>query len=377
MANRLFAFLGSVIQLIILPALICMANSFLAGQVLAEAQTLDASVESVVTKLVDYLESKGEDSISIGAFHGPPQIGTTSGPAITQAFHRHFEKNKVRVRKRANIGLKGEFAPVKVTSRSFGIRITVALVDSFGGTLVDFKLDIEPGTVEVTVDDLDDVTTLLGTTVDLHPEDLPEDKARDVQKSVLDPSFHANGSRCQSSRGSPYSLEILVGGAGLPLENDEGVAFVSLEEGDTYTLKAYNESDYDAAVRLSVDGLSVFTFSDIKTGDGNPRYQFYIVPAQSAIIVHGWHRNHSSVDSFLITDYAKGAAASLNSDQDVGTISAQFSAAWPKGEIPPSDESASSKGISTGFGSKIAQETEEVVRHVGHLRSVVSIRYTK
>lgn len=85
-----------------------------------------------------------------------------------------------------------------------------------------------------------------------------------------------------------------------------------------------------------------------------------------------------------MTDYAKSAAAELKqSGANLGTITAVFSAAWPKDGEPPSDEpktsgaSSRSAEAATGRGKRFDQKYIEVERNVGVVRAAISVRYNR
>ncbi|GEM_PF-6843594 len=53
-----------------------------------------------------------------------------------------------------------------------------------------------------------------------------------------------------------------------------------------------------------------------------------ILPPRSRFDVVGWHRTNDESDAFLVTEYAKSAAATLDHRANLGTITASFAAAW-------------------------------------------------
>lgn len=368
-----------------LPALLTLL--FLASSSGVQAATLDAAVSDVVDKLCLYLKSKGETQISVGQFSGPPQLPTTSGPGIVKVFHKHFERNKIKVVKQCNIGLKGEYSLAKVGSDGVGVKIMGSLVDAFGDVLTDFSFNTtgggggtgKPGTIDKIVDEHEDVVSLLGVTAELHPEDTEADRGRDLKDAVLKPRLHISGTRCAASQDSPYQIEVLSNGRPFSIQDEEGLGILNISEGQAYVLRLYNDSPYDAAAKVSIDGLSIFTFSDLQEPDGTPKYRFYIIPSGRFIELKGWHKDNTTVNSFLITKYAKSAAATINHDQDLGTITVAFFAAWPKGGEKPADEDLTSKGSgnATGFGPPIKEVVQEAPRDVGRLRASVSLRYSK
>ena len=74
-------------------------------------------------------------------------------------------------------------------------------------------------------------------------------------------------------------------------------------------------------------------------------------------------------------------AEKLPGSTNIGTITAAFAAAWPKGSLPPDDEAPVAKGgpsgDATGKGPAVDTTFTEVVREIGRLRASVSVRYTK
>ena len=80
---------------------------------------------------------------------------------------------------------------------------------------------------------------------------------------------------------------------------------------------------------------------------------------------------------------SKGAAAELKVAGEIGTITAVFSSAWPKGTPPPADEPGTSglqdgrTADATARGPKLGVTYTPVERDVGKVRAIISIRYTR
>lgn len=351
----------------------------------SRASSLHDAVGGVCEKLCRYLEAKGETQIAIGQFVGPPQIASTSGPGIVKVFHDYFEQHGIKVVKRANIGLKGEYSLTKLPHEGVGIKIYGSLVDPFGDVLTDFSLDADGGGGgsgshdDYVVDDHKDIAHLLGATTEIYTQDREIDRNRDLKKQILHPQLYVDQHKCGPSKGSPYRMEVLVHGQPAPIDVTDGLGFVKIDRHQIYAVRIYNNSPYDAAVRLSIDGLNVFTFSQLRKPDGRPKYKFYIVPAHKMVTLKGWHLDNHTVSSFKVTSYADSAAASINHQHDIGTITAVFSAAWPKGGKKPHDENYTAKGgrNATGFGPPVSQVVQEVQREVGQMRASISLRYAR
>jgi hypothetical protein len=153
--------------------------------------------------------------------------------------------------------------------------------------------------------------------------------------------------------------------------------------GKAYAVRLINEAPFEAAVQLRIDGLSMFTFSELRQPNGEPKYTAVILPPHKdgkpgEAIIRGWHVNNEVSDKFVVTEYAKSAAASLKHTADIGTITATFQATWTKGKLPDEPEKGrGGMGDATGRGDRIGQEYQEVVRNLGAIRDCISVRYTK
>jgi hypothetical protein len=206
---------------------------------------------------------------------------------------------------------------------------------------------------------------------------------RAVERALVDsfarPRAPISGARILAAPRSPYAIEILVKGQEQPYRartptDDEGLAFVPIRRGEAYAVRLINNSPHEAAVSLTIDGLSMFAFSESKKASR------IIVPAGGSTTIRGWHRTDRESNEFLVTEYAKGAAALLKSDPSkVGTITATFAAAWekkrPEDEPPPPPSAPADDA--TGLGKKVEVKFTRVNRQVGVTRAAISVRYTK
>jgi len=98
--------------------------------------------------------------------------------------------------------------------------------------------------------------------------------------------------------------------------------------------------------------------------------------------VRGWFVTRENSEEFLVTSYARSAAAALNSPAHVGTLTALFHAAWPRDGLPPAGEPKnpdehSQSADATGRGKRFAMQYETVEYKVGTLRAAISVRYSK
>ena len=370
---------------------------------------LRRELAAIAQSVGSLLKGRGQDSIAIGQFTGPATFPTSAGPGIVQVLKEEFEKREIQVKSRAGVGLKGEYLLTKVevpdstdltgtrTRTALAVRIKGTVVDALGEVLVDFTSDdvadvqLVNGELQVDVADEAAVVQIAGVSVAIPTDDVvQEDRDNRILDAVQgngDPP-RVDGTRVFAGPGSPYGIEVLVGQGPTPRAAalEEGLPFVRISRGEVYQIRLINNSQLDAAVRLTIDGLNTFTFSALRSEEdgnrqGRPRYDVWIIPAGKSGVIKGWHKTNELVDSFLITGYAQSAAATLNHDANIGTITAVFSAAWPVDQDPPADEPPTAKGIhegdATGFGPPVEQVVEEVQRTVGVVRASVSVRYAR
>lgn len=360
----------------------------------APKDALQRGLTDVAQNLKKLLAGRGEQGIAVGQFTGPPNFPTSGGPGIVKALSEELGRAGVDVKVRANLGVSGTYRaigekpgvkapgsqkPITVPGLDFEVTMLVIkaqVEDANGKRLVDY---------EQKINDPNTISKIFGLTFDAPPGN----PVKPIEESIKKPSVHVDGSRIRATAKSPYGIELLVRPAGgkerepRAARVEDGLAFVDIEREEVYAVRLINDSPHEAAVALSVDGLSMFAFSTEKTA------RFMIVPPQGSYVVVGWHRNLEEFNEFLITSYAKGAAALLGADPaNVGTITATFQACWPKGGSPPPDEpgaapiagrfgATSVPDKSTGVGKPVQSSSARVEREEGAIRSAVSVRYVK
>jgi hypothetical protein len=338
------------------------------------ASDLNQEMAKVAEQIKLLLDEKGQDAIAVGEFRGPAKLASSAGPAITKALGDELKKCRVTVKRRAELEVNGDYRDVEdEKTKLLAVQIKAHVVDRSGNEVVAF----EPrGILNVAT-----IAALIGTTVTMPADATDAERDKKLSDAIDNPKVHLASTRIAASPDSPYAIEILVkSGADYrpraATKDDDGFAFLRIHRNEIYALKLINDSPYDAAVSLTIDGLSVFAFSE------NTSYTHWIVASKKTLTVPGWHRTNKLSDSFQITEYAKSAVAEkLPSSASVGTITAGFSAAWPKDSPPPDDEAPAKKGErsgdATGRGPAVETHFTEVVRDIGRLRAAVSVRYTK
>ena len=179
---------------------------------------------------------------------------------------------------------------------------------------------------------------------------------------------------------SPYAVELLVLKNGqyqsLSMSSDaQSRPLARFAKNDIYAIRLTNNSDHDTAVRLTIDGVNTFEFSE-----QSPTPNYWIVPRgkdgkPGSTTIRGWDKSGSSSIEFKVVDFPESAAAKIKlQPSQVGMISASFAACWENESDRPRSEG---RTRSTGFGSEIVDQKSLVKRYVGQVRDVISVRYER
>lgn len=351
------------------------------------AEDLDLEMSVVAKEIKQLLDGHNLDSIAVGEFTGPARAAASGGAGIKHALIEQLKELGLRVDRKTEMEVKGDYFDVEdAKTKLVALQMKVRVIDRAGTEVAHF----DRGLFNVAT-----IAALMGTTVQLDPNADIETRDRQLRIGLDNPQPRLEGTQVSAGPGSPYDVEILVksGETYQPraARLEDSLTFVPLKRDEIYAIRLINEAPHEAAVTLTIDGLSVFAFTQVKDPKtGKPRYTHFVVPARgeraSEGTVFGWHIKDEGADSteaFLITEYAKSAAAELSSTGEIGTITATFAAAWPKGSPPPDDEADAAvrrdrrSGDATGRGPKIGVKYVTVERDLGKVRATVSIRYTK
>lgn len=355
--------------------LIFMLGSGLSGFACRSARAADLNKElaEMAEKIKQLLDQKGLDAIAVGDFTAPAKLAASAGPMIAKTLSDELKTLGVSIKRRAAVEVNGRYQDVDdKDSRLLAVRIKAHIVDDSGDEI----LTLEPRAVF----NLTTIASLTGLTASIPADGTEKERNEALTEGLDKPDVHLAGTRIAADGASPYAIEVQVKSGGdyrprAASKDGDGFAFLKILRSEIYAIKLINDSPYDAAVTLTIDGLSVFAFSE------NKGYTHYIVPSKQTLTVPGWHRNNEVSDSFVVTEYAKSAAAeALANPATVGTITASFAAAWPRDSAPPDDEvgrKGARSGDATGKGPPVDFKLVEVTREVGRLRASVSVRYNK
>ena len=353
----------------------------LAGAGPARAQSnLEVELAEAAKDLKLLLKERDEAALAVGAFTGPSHLAASAGPGIAKVLTDELKKLDVKVERRAKLEVKGDYTDVTdAESKQLAARLTFRVLDRSGKQVTQFERAV-----------FGDATlpTLFGLTADLPPAGDTAARRKKLEDAIDHPHAELKNTRIAAGAGSPYAVEILVkrpDGTFAPRapREDDGLAFVEIKRDEVYRVRVLNDSPYDAAITLTVDGLSVFAFSEVKDKAGNPKYHNFFIP-RGASTIKGWYISNTQADEFLVTELPRSAVAEkgLRNSDSIGTITVTFAAAWPRDATPPPDEPKapppfSRSGDATGRGQRIGDNLTETERHLGVVRAAVSVRYTK
>lgn len=339
---------------------------------------LRAELAVVAKNVASLLKGLGEESIAMGrfTFDSETKLKATAGPGIAKILSEELQKAGIATSPDATWTVEGSCADVTdAKSGQLAAMISGKIVNNgTGQQLTTFRRGVFGDSA---------LASLFGTTVELDPQ--AEAAARDkaLVRSLDSPSAVIADDAVSASAESPYGIQILV------LEGDnyvvrqpvlrDGQAFVEIARDEVYAIRVLNGSKEEAAAAVSIDGLSLFAFSE------NSNYEVVVLPAGSSGLIKGWHRSNSTSDAFQVMEYSKSAVAKLlPQSTGAGTITVTFAACFPEDAPPPEDEPPATKarefarqtGDATGQGPRLEQGYREVRRVFGVTRSSVSVRYT-
>lgn len=336
---------------------------------------LRLELAEVAKGVKSFLDGRGEGTIAIGQFTAPARLNSSAGPLIQKTLKEELEKLDISVKKLGKLSLDGRFRDAKdVKTQRLIAQLTWQIRDRNDDLLLEAERAIFGDTT---------LLTLFGETVELQASASDAERNKKVEEALDKPKVHIAGTRTATSAASPYAVEVRVRKAdsqepalARASRVEEGLAFVPIQRGEAYEIALFNDSDFDAAVTLAIDGLSMYAFSDVKSA-GKPRFTHVIVPKKAASVIKGWYRDNKFSEEFLVTEYSKSAAAELSNNANIGTITATFAAAWVDGEPSPPDDLPARAADGTGRGARVAAEYVEVNRIIGAIRATISVRYTR
>src|SRR5262249_17969134 len=138
-----------------------------------------------------------------------------------------------------------------------------------------------------------------------------------LRNSLFNPTTHVSRTRVSAGADGKLAVEVLVDGKARAVKDEDGMAFLAetIKRGETYAVRIINGTDQEMAAELTLDGLNMFQFSEVRHTDGpskgQPRYSTIILGPGKQAVIRGWHRTNERSSEFKVTGYAETAAASV------------------------------------------------------------------
>jgi hypothetical protein len=352
----------------------------LAAPPLRAAEGVDAELAAAAGDIVKFLKGRDAKAVAIGEFRSAADDKISHGPGLGLRLGERLAAGGLEVGKSADYKIVGEYCDKKdpKTGRVF-IQLDLVVTDAKGTKLLPLRRAVfgEDALIE-----------LLAPAAIAIPPDTPDDKREEfVVKSVdelrTNPQWAIEKAVVYAGADKWYGVEFLVREPdgtykGRAPKADDGDLVVALNKGESFRIRVYNRTKTEAGAKITVDGLSTFSFGAFAKMDPKPRW---IVPADRSVTVAGWPSGDGKSREFVVTDYAGSAAAELGgTGAKLGVVTVEFAAAWPKGGPQPADEPdlKGSKGATgIGRGAEIDTPLTKVERTYGRTRATISLRYNK
>jgi hypothetical protein len=370
-------------------------------------EKLREQLKPLAKAIHDILQQEEQTTVAVGAFIGPAGFETNYGPGIQLLLAQELEAlQRGVVVPKSNLSVKGSYEYEDVDDPQSADKLRViklyAEVRKRNGKVVT-QLAKELRDKPLVIKDSEVIAAMIAPgPIRLDPRSGRKDLNDHIRRMADKPAFTPSGSRIRCGPHSPFGVELLIvsaedapadeaGWAKVPArapagDTTERLPQVDIRRGEVYAVRLFNDTRHDAAVTLTIDGIDEFTFSrerkpaGSKFPAGRPKYTHFIIPAGRASVITGWHRTNRKADSFLVTGYGKGAVSLVPgaSRGKVGVLTVTFALAWQGKDVPEEEKgSRSAGGNETGFGPPTKVRQREVKRHIGVVREVVSVRYTR
>lgn len=329
------------------------------------------------------IDDQRQTAIQVGEFSGKGQLNC--GPGLCEDLKLALNKSYPGIcQPHATLVLKGEYeqVPDPRATDLILLQVAVTIRDTNGRKIAEKSLEVRDTGV---------IATALGLTVALPSKANREVRNQHLQKALKAPSYHVQNTIIRARQNTPYGVEVLVAPVqAAPRDvagwsriaprapvNRNGEAYVPIAKNEVFALRIHNDLQRECAVSVAVDGVDSFAFSDVRQGN-LPHYKYHIFPTGTGV-VPGWHRTNQISESFLVTEYGKGAASKvgLPARGKVGVITCRFALAWTGDNPPPEEVGARDGGNETGFGPAVKSQQKDARRKIGVAREVISIRYSR
>lgn len=368
----------------------------------AEPPTVGQLKDVVNQASVEIMKTVGDKKVSVGEFTATGKRNLNSGPLVAELLKENLEnlKPKCVLPQDAPFEVKGQYLftdspePMEKAAGQKVIRFDFEIRETQNGQFA-------RAPISTFIRNNTEIIQIMGVCGNIPSTPNPVDgnderrkRNKGIQGLILKPQFFIdpkNPSRVSTSKESPFQLEVLSTPlsdpnqrpvAPLKVTVKDGMPFIELKKDDRYELKFYSKANEEVAIKVFIDGINMFYFSQDRDSQDKykPKFSHLIVPpVQNGIevvsAIPGWHKSVSGDKnflSFLVTSYGKGASQNIDvvSTGQVGVIQVQTSRCYPAG-------SKSAGGNETGFGPPLRIQQSPQEREIDSPSDIITIRYSK
>jgi hypothetical protein len=272
--------------------LACLCGFLLAPSVRADG-TLGDALKGMALDVKKFLDGRGEKEVTLGAFRGTQGLSlhSSSGPLLVKGLEKFLTEMNIELKRKANITILGEYFEAEDSKK--GTQVVVLELELRDGTGMSYRLgsNIEGKSrrYDYVVKEQSTVALLVGVTTYIPPQTPKEDRNDYLKKQIDNPKPLIRDTHVKAEK-SPFAIEVLVADADLPKRSEkdysprtpqvqEGLAYISIARDQVYAVKVINDSDYEAAVDLRIDGLNMFIFSEVRDPKtGGPKLRYVVLP---------------------------------------------------------------------------------------------------
>jgi hypothetical protein len=347
----------------------------------AQAANFESQIAKLAKDVHKGLAAQDYSSCTIN-IKGPTMYPGSGPSLVTELLATHLGNLGVAVKSgRAQVGLSGDMKIREVKDAGGGkvsslvVVITLNFVDRNDNPLL--SLDSQ----KINVIDRAEVARIIGIPFEPgsggHPSPTPGHQnpprtGENIYDGFDDPHQHISGTVIRAKNAGLFGIEVVRGSQACPANVDEGLAYVKLAKTDKCHVRLINDAPYEVAVRLTLDGVDCFWFSQKQKG-------MWIVPPHSKLTVKGWQIDSTYAREFQIVPFEKSVAAKIGAIGKVGVIAASFHRSYQEHESYAVGDSPlkSVPPIGIGEGAEFVNRVKTVKRKVGKIRALVPVRYTK
>lgn len=331
-----------------------------------------------------YDESKLGKTIAVADFTYGPNMDSSDSNGIKSIISQEFKSLGYTVDSKSDYYIKGEFYKKNKegSKDSYVVGVKLQFCDANKDDPLK-KYDFEVDNYSKDAGNKTKVTNDKNDYIEVKPNlKVSNQKA---EKYSIKPEYYLKDGLIRANENSPYAVRILVK-YGTEYEvkkitEKDGRPYVDLKKGDIYKIELVNDSKYEAAAKVLVDGLNTFYFSELKDPSTNyHKRNYHIIDKYSKSDVLGWEKNDDHVYEFLTESYGlNNELKKLKPVLSTGVITVSFSLSYDKNNKPSfygGTLSGSSASLETVKGKEIENKTVTVLREIGPVLDTISIRYS-